>query len=64
MKAKRTAQEALIAAIAQNQELLARIKAAMDDHLGADPDNKNWAIVGDANYVRSQLEQIIEFLRC
>lgn len=47
---------------AQLDELLARIQAASDNHLGADADTVHWGHAGTMGHAVEQLAEIARFL--
>ena len=42
---------------------LARLNAAVNQGLNVDPDRLNWGHVGDAGYIREELDKLIKFLQ-
>jgi len=62
---RKTNQEKALAAFVNRtqacRDLLAKIASHMDDHMGVDPDEGNWANVGDAAHIQMLLEQICDF---
>lgn len=63
---KKNQEKALAAFVKANTEaaLIARkITAALDDHLGVDPDSVTWANEGTASKVLSDLKAIAKFLK-
>lgn len=64
MTGKRTAISVFVATMEQCSEMLAEIEQAIEDHLGAPPDEEqlNWAHVGDAQRLAGNLREILEWL--
>ena len=54
--------DAFIAAKAEIDTMLERLKALSDDHFEFDPDAINWGAVGSLNSVAADLRKIIDFL--
>ncbi|MCV2889448.1 hypothetical protein [Ruegeria aquimaris] len=53
---------AFIAAKAEIDVILDRLKALSDDHFAFDPDAINWGAVGSLNTVAADLRKITDFL--
>ena len=47
---------------AENTKMLEKLTSHMEDHMETNPDNINWANVGDAGRVNEGLKDITEFL--
>ena len=43
------------------RDLVAKINAHLDDHMGEAPEDVNWASVGSAAHIQMLLEQICDF---
>jgi len=54
-----TAQDAFIASIEQSRNLLEQLQAKLDSFLDVDPDAVNWGNVGDANRIKTALQEIM-----
>ena len=54
--------DAFIAAKAEIDVMLERLKALSDDHFEFDPDAINWGAVGSLNSVAADLRKITDFL--
>lgn len=49
-------------AISNIDDLLTILKAHCDNHFDTEPDKVNWANVGQANYIKEQLQQVLDFV--
>ncbi len=55
-----TAQSQFAATLAQVRALADQLQFLADDHLGVDPEDVNWAHVGDAKRLLMALNQAVE----
>lgn len=51
-----------MASVMESRELVDRISADLENHLGVDPDHVHYGHVGDANHVLQSLRDIAQFL--
>lgn len=62
---RKTNQEKALATFVNRTEacrdLVAKINAHLDDHMGEAPEDVNWASVGSAAHIQMLLEQICDF---
>jgi hypothetical protein len=54
------AQLAFVQSLNESKELLDRLQALVDDHLGADPDHIHWGHVEDVEHLKVQLQSMIK----
>lgn len=59
-KTNDAALDAFIAAKAEIDAMLARLKEHSDDHFGCSPDKVNWGHVGTLNHYRARLREIVD----
>jgi len=59
---KETAIDAFIEKNQNALEKLEIIKTALNNHMGTNPDDINWANVGDLGYINEQLDNILGFI--
>jgi len=51
-----------IKSVSSIDDLLTILKAHCDNHFDTDPDVINWADVGNVNYIKEQLQQVLDFV--
>lgn len=59
---KAIARDIFLKKIAESRDEIEKIKAALDEHLGVDADNVNWAHAGSAGRLLNDLEDITAYL--
>ncbi len=55
--------DAFVQSLEKSRQLLQELQAQIDGHLGANPDHINWAHVGDAKYIETELAEIAKHSR-
>lgn len=64
--AKKNHEQALAKFMSRTQacrDLVEKITTHLDDHMNVEPENVNWAHVGDVAHIQMLLEQICDFAR-